>query len=80
MSDTFKLHAQRLIIRQRSEAISSAGIGLCALAEILGADGSEHDLSDALKERLAQAVYAIGAMIRENGNYLIDLTGEAGEQ
>lgn len=70
------LQALRHTVHRQSEAISAAGTGLCAIAEVLGADGSEHHLSDDVKEGLAHAVFAIGELLKENGNFLWTMSEE----
>lgn len=55
-------------IQQRVEVLASAGKGLEAIGRLLGADDSEHDLSEEDRDGLAHAVAAIGALVFERAN------------
>ncbi|MCY1294564.1 hypothetical protein [Pseudomonas sp. D(2018)] len=63
-------------VNRRSAVVQSAGIGLCALAELLGADGSEHHMTEELTEGVASAVLAIGALMNEIGLRLWEISEE----
>ncbi len=45
----------------------SAGLGLSVIADLLGADGSEHYLEPAQLDRLAHAVSAIAELVKRDG-------------
>lgn len=47
--------------------LTTAGLALETLANLLGLDGSEHHLSDSQAYGLTCAVSSIGALIREAG-------------
>ncbi|MES2819797.1 MAG: hypothetical protein V4812_12520 [Pseudomonadota bacterium] len=50
-------------IQRRAEALANAGKGLDVIGRLLGADGSDHRLTDDDKDDLAYAVAALGAMV-----------------
>ncbi|TBU81253.1 hypothetical protein DNK06_08845 [Pseudomonas daroniae] len=66
----------RLNVSRRSETITAAGFGLCALANLLGADASDHFVDHDLKYGLANAVLAIGELLKETGASLWENSGE----
>lgn len=45
---------------EKSGTLSAAGLALIAIAEMLGADGSDHDVSDTQRAGLHHAVFVIG--------------------
>jgi len=47
--------------------LSTSGLALETLANLLGHDGGEHHLSDTQMYGLACAVHAIGTAVRESG-------------
>lgn len=64
----------RTEVHRRSEVVQSAGFGLCALADLLGADASEHHMTDDLKHGAANAVSAIGELMKEIGVHLWEIS------
>lgn len=56
------------MIQQRAEVLASAGKGLETIGRLLGADDSEHELSEEDRYGLAHAVAAIGALVFERAN------------
>lgn len=60
-------------VSSRSEAVTAAGFGLCAIGNLLGADASEHHLDYDLKYGLANAVLALGELMKETGNRLWEI-------
>lgn len=63
-------------VSRRSEAICAAGFGLCAIGNLLGADASEHHMTDDLTHGLANAVLAIGELLKDTGNQLWEISEE----
>lgn len=55
------------IADDQGNLMSTAGLALETLANLLGHDGSEHHLSDAQAYGLTCAVHSIGALVREAG-------------
>ncbi|OEO23092.1 hypothetical protein AX279_22465 [Pseudomonas sp. J237] len=79
MSKGIELHALRYSVKEASETISQTGVGLCAIAEVLGSDGDDYELTDNTKSGLICAVRAIGALMIENGHYLWNLASKEGK-
>ncbi|WP_271407649.1 hypothetical protein [Pseudomonas sp. Q1-7] len=63
-------------VNRRSVVVQQAGIGLCALAELLGADGCEHHMTDELNYGVASAVLVIGELMNEIGLRLCEMSEE----
>ncbi|MCY1299295.1 hypothetical protein D9M70_488180 [compost metagenome] len=63
-------------VNRRSEVVQAAGFGLCALADLLGADASEHHMTEELKHGAANAVLAIGELMKEIGVRLWEISEE----
>ncbi|MCY1290901.1 hypothetical protein D9M70_400670 [compost metagenome] len=61
-------------VNRRSNAVCSAGFGLCAIGDLLGADSSEHYMTDTLNHGLANAVVAIGELLQETGSRLWEIS------
>jgi len=56
------------VIQRKTEVLVNAGKGLEGIGRLLGADESEHHLSDDDRHHLAYAVAALGSMIYEAAN------------
>ncbi|MFV3305803.1 hypothetical protein ACNFBT_11035 [Pseudomonas sp. NY15181] len=69
-----ELSSLRRVVNRRSETINAAGNGLCALANLLGADASEHHMTADLKYGAACAVDAIGELLKEFGCQLWEIS------
>lgn len=67
MSRITDRHAFELI-QQRAEVLLNAGKGLEAIGELMGADASEHNLTDENRDGLAYAVAALGALVFATAN------------
>ena len=52
---------------EQGNLMSTAGLALETLANLLGHDGSEHHLNDAQAYGLTCAVHSIAALVREAG-------------
>lgn len=57
---------------EHGNRLSSAGLALEALANLLGHDGGEHHLSDAQMYGLTCAVHSIGMYVRDAGLLLCE--------
>lgn len=57
--------------------LASAGYALEAIGNLLGADGSEYNLTPDLENGLQHAVLAIGVMVREYGISLAEKADSA---
>lgn len=73
------LASLRADVNRRSAVLQSAGFGLCALADLLGADASEHHMTYELKYGAANAVQAIGELIKVIGIDLWEISEPEGE-
>lgn len=63
-------------VSRQSEAVTAAGFGLCAIGDLLGADASEHHMTEQLTHGLAQAVVAIGTLLKGVGGQLWEISEE----
>lgn len=70
------LRTLRMEVNRRSGAISTAGFGLCAIGNLLGADSSEHYVDEDLQTGLACAVLAIGELLKSTGNRLFEISDQ----
>jgi len=52
---------------ERGNTLANAGYALEAIGNMLGADGSEYNLTPSLENGLQHAVVALGIMVREYG-------------
>jgi hypothetical protein len=52
---------------ERGNTLVNAGYALEAIGNLLGADGSEYNLTPSLENGLQHAVVALGIMVREYG-------------
>jgi hypothetical protein len=71
------MHALRNAGNRRSEVISKAGLGLCAIGDLLGADASEHLIDYDQQYGLANAVVAIGELLKSTGNRLFSISDQS---
>lgn len=51
------------MVKLRNNDLHQAGLGIQRLAELLGADGSDHGLSATEEQGLTQALEALGALV-----------------
>lgn len=72
-----ELHALRHELNWRSETVQAAGIGLCAIAKLLGADGEDRELGEELTSGLAHAVLAVGELLNTTGGRLWEISATA---
>lgn len=63
-------------VRRYSEMASAAGFGLVAIGDLLGADASEHSVDSDLSHGLANAVVALGALLKHVGEQTWQITEE----
>lgn len=56
----------------RGERVQSAAFGLDAIANLLGADASEHYMNDEDREGLAHAIRALSGFLHSAGNELCE--------
>lgn len=63
-------------VNRHSDAICSAGFGLCAIGNLLGADSAEHYMTHDLTHGLANAVVAIGELLKDRGSRLWEISEE----
>ena len=56
------------IIQNRAEVMANAGKGLETIANLLGADDSEHGISEEERYGLAHAIAALGSLVFANAN------------
>lgn len=77
LNTALELHALRHELNWRSETVQAAGIGLCAIASLLGADGEDHQLSEELTSGLAHAALALGELIKETGSRMWEISAPA---
>lgn len=63
-------------VNRQSEAVAAAGFGLRAIGDLLGADASEHHMTEQLTHGLAQAVVAIGTLLEVVGGRLWEISEE----
>jgi hypothetical protein len=66
------------LVFDKSGPIFAAGAGLMAIAELLGADGSEHHINAEQTDGLHHAIYAIGAMLKGEAYSLSGAAEELG--
>lgn len=70
------LRDMRRDVRRYSEIASAAGFGLDAIGNLLGADASEHHIDEEMSYGLANAVVALGALLRDIGDQTWLMTEE----
>lgn len=58
--------------------MSTAGLALISIGDLLGADTHDHGLSEEQCDGLAHAVQAIGYLAQESGNHLYFFDEEGG--
>lgn len=52
---------------ERGNTLTCAGLGLSAIADLMGADGSEHLLDFELESGLANAAKALAILVQQTG-------------
>lgn len=60
------------LVYERANTLTCAGLGLSAIADLLGADGSEHHLHHELESGLANAAKALAILVQQTGCELCD--------
>lgn len=73
------LRDMRRDVRRYSEIASAAGFGLDAIGNLLGANASEHHIDEEMSCGLANAVVALGALLRGIGDQTWLMTEEDGQ-
>ncbi|MEA9997195.1 hypothetical protein QN382_03525 [Pseudomonas sp. 10B1] len=63
----FKLGTLAQVADDHGNRLTTAGMALETLANLLGLDGSEHGLSDSQAYGLSCAISSIGALVRDAG-------------
>ncbi|WP_457788336.1 hypothetical protein [Pseudomonas sp. PL-6] len=75
-----ELSRMRSDVNRHARAIISAGFGLRAIGDLLGADASEHFVDRDMEHGLAHAVVAIGELLNQTGGCLWDISSEEDQQ
>lgn len=77
-----KLTLERLTkeVLEETTRVNTASLGLIAIADLLGADGEDHNLGQGLRDGLVYAVQALAKSIQSGSNDLYFFADEGGAQ